>query len=123
MAELFLQDFEPKIVARPEDEYSYDFLASFENDKGGINTVGVIVKATDKAVPLKYSLDRKLYKRLVHSNLPGLLLVVDVKQNKVFFWWPQKIESAENSTARSVTIPVTEADDSIKHRLRKRFVG
>jgi len=104
-------------------DYGYDFLVSFENDQGGINTVGVVVKATEQSVPPQYPLARNVFNRLVHSNVPGLLLVVNVKQNKIYYWWPKHIDGPERSAARSVSIPVTEADERIKKDLRKRLAA
>jgi len=46
MAELFLQELNPKFLARPTEDFGFDFLVTFKNPKGGLNTYGVEVKGT-----------------------------------------------------------------------------
>src|SRR5438045_3430855 len=82
MAELFLESLDPVSVARPPQDFGYDLLVAFKNSKGGINTFGVEVKATQRPVPSRFVIDKRTYDRLAHSTIRGLLLVADVTHNK-----------------------------------------
>ncbi|MCP4399841.1 MAG: DUF4365 domain-containing protein [bacterium] len=123
LAELFLQDLNPSFVAKPTPDFGYDFFIGFPNANGGINNYAVEVKATERPVPSRFSINTKLYERLANSNIPTLLLVVDVKQNRLFYAWlsPQVIEG--HRKARTITIPVTEVDDVVKEKLRQQLAG
>jgi len=123
MAELFLQDLQPEFVARSTDDLGYDFLVGFTNPKGGINTVAVVVKATPQVVPSRFLIKRRLYDLLTHSNIPGLLLVVDVKQNKLYYASPAAVGAIKDRRADSIAIPLTEIDGKTTDDLRKQLVG
>jgi Domain of unknown function (DUF4365) len=123
MAELFLQELEPNFVARSTiSDFVFDFLIGFPNAQGGINTFAVEVKATEKPIAGKYVVRSKVYDVLAHSNVPVLLLVVDVKNNVFYYAWPS--DHPEVSRLRdSVRVPVIRVDDATKHDLIARMAG
>ena len=84
IAELFLQDLNPSFVARPTSDFGYDFLIGFPNTGGGINNCAVRVEATERPVPPRFPIDAETYRLLAHSNIPALLIVADVKRNRLF---------------------------------------
>lgn len=124
IAELFLQDLNPTFVAKPTSDFGYDFYLGFQNANGGINNYAVQVKATSRPVPSRFPLHTKLYKLLTHSNIPALLIVVDVKQNKLFYAWlsPEMSKNVQE-TKTTIRIPVTEVNDLVKEELRKKLSG
>ena len=124
IAELFLQDLNPSFVAKPTSDFGYDFYLGFQNANGGINNYAVQVKATSRPVPSRFPINTKLYKLLTHSNIPALLIVVDVKQNKLFYAWltPGLTEDGQE-TQTTIRIPVTEVNESVKEELRKKLSG
>ncbi len=122
MAELFLEGLEPVSVARPPQDFGYDLLVVFKNSKGGVNTFGVEVIATQRPVPARFVVDRPTYDRLAHSTIPGLLLVADVKQNKLFFAWPPRVDT-RRSESSSVSFPLTQIDSKTQAELHKRLVA
>ncbi len=124
LAELFLQDLNPKFVVRatPSD-LGYDFLVGFPNSQGGINNTAVEVKLTEKPVRHHFPFPRSQYYVLAHSNIPTMILVIDVKRNKIFYAFPS-IDITKNSPENSsIMIPVTEIDDKTKEELRDRLTG
>lgn len=123
MAELLLQDLRPTFVARAGRNLGYDFYAGFPNSKGGINVTAVEVKATDRPVPARFSINRRTYERLAHSNIPVLLLVADVKQNRLFYAWPRPDGASERRRSDTVAMPLVEIDDRAKAELRGRLAG
>jgi hypothetical protein len=123
MAELFLQDLEPTFLARPATDLGFDFFVGFSNLKGGINTTGVVVKATPQRVLSRSDVDSRSYRRLANSNIPGLFLVVDVKHNRLFYAWPASDEPTRNGKHKTIALPVTEVNHKTKVQLRKRLAG
>ncbi len=124
LVELFLQDLGATFVSDPRSDTGYDFIVAFPNGKGGTNFSAVEVKATDRPIGHFYSLDKKWYTRLAHSNVPSLLLVVDAKQNRLYHAWPGEGDvKTLNSDARTVRVPVVPIDDTVKEQIRERLVG
>jgi Domain of unknown function (DUF4365) len=118
MAELLLQEFDPVSLARPSTDFGYDFLVSFTNSRGGINTFGVEVKGTEKEISSTFGVEKRVYDRLANSNIPMLLLVTDVKHNRLFYHWPHPQNTSKSHIVR---IPVTEINEEAKRDLRHRF--
>ncbi|MCA9154384.1 MAG: DUF4365 domain-containing protein [Planctomycetales bacterium] len=88
LAELLLQELAPQFLVQPTtDTLGYDLLAGFANQQGGVNSYAVQVKATEKPIGDSYRFRRSDFDRFVHSNLPTLLLVVDVKRNQLGYGW------------------------------------
>jgi len=115
MAELFLQRLRPVTLGRSTtDDLGYDFLVTFKNKMGGINTFGVQVKGTESPVPASFIVDKKAHQRLTHSTIPGFLLVANIKQNILLYGWP-------DSTDRHIQLH--ELNDEAADELRKRLVN
>jgi len=115
MAELFLQRLRPIAVGRSTtDDLGYDFLVTFKNKMGGINTFGVQVKGTESAVSPSLVVDKKLHQRLTHSTIPGFVLVANIKQNVLLYGWP-------DSTDRHIRLH--EVNDEAARELRKQLVN
>ena len=120
MAELFLQDLGPQFISRPTtSDVGYDLLVGFSNKKGGINTFAVEVKSTERPPKLKFTLAKRTFDRLSHSNIPGLLLVADVKQNRMYYaWLDSKVATAGDDI---ISIPIAELDDRNKKSLKREL--
>jgi hypothetical protein len=123
LAELFLQELEPRFLSRPSADLGFDFLVGFANPDGGVNTFAVEVKSTEQAISSPFPIDKKSYLRLVSSNLPGLLLAVDVKQNKLFCAWPERDSADLIGWSAKIKGPVIEINDATKNDLRKRLLN
>jgi hypothetical protein len=119
MAELFLQELKPDAIVRQTADFGLDFLVTFRNSRGGINSFGVEVKSTDQEVQLSFGIDRKIYNRLAYSNTAILLLVANVKQNKLYFAWIDKRRA--HSGAATVMISLTQIDEITKMELRRKL--
>lgn len=119
LAELFLEELDPVFVSRPTEDLGYDLLVGFSNQKGGINTFAVLVKHTEHAPALRFPISQSTLNRFAHSNIPGLLLVTDVKENLLYYGWLNRFGSNGNRSAASV--PLTKIDDIAKCDLHKEF--
>ena len=123
LAELFLQDLGATFVSRPTDDSGIDFIVAFPNGQGGTNLSAVEVKATEHPVGEFYALDKKWYRRLAHSNVPSLLLVVDAKHNRLYHAWPSEAEPKLNSDIRTVQVRIAPIDEEVKEQIRERLAG
>ena len=121
MAELFLEDLSPQFVARPTTaNLGYDLLVGFPNEKRGVNSFAVVVKATERPPGKRFQFRRQMLDRFAHSNVPGLLLVADVKQNKMYYAWLAS-EHLNGAHGANVSIPVIELDEATTKQLKKQF--
>ncbi len=119
MAELFLQELEPDFIARPtSDDLGYDLLVGFPNEKKGTNIFAVEVKATERPPAERFQIVRRTYERMAHSNVPGLLLVADVKHNQLYYGW---LRSRVVRDTANVAVPLTELDEEGKNTLRTQL--
>lgn len=118
LAELFLQDLGAEFVARPTVDLGYDFFVGFNNSDGGLNVAAVEVKATDRPVDLHFPVQKRVFRRLANSNIPVLLLVVDVKENRLFYALPDACTACEDSGGNTISIPLTVVDETTKSELR-----
>jgi hypothetical protein len=120
LAEVFFQELKPKFVTRPPTpDVGYDLLVGFPNDKSGINTYAVEVKSTEEAVGPRFPIERKAFNRIVHSNVPGMLLVVDVKHNRLYYAWLRPNGEARGTA--TVSIPMIEVTEATKAELRRQL--
>jgi hypothetical protein len=119
MAELFLQELEPQFLSRPTSkDVGYDLLAGFINKKGGINTFAVEVRSTQHAPGARFLLPRRTFERFAVSNIPGLLLVADVKATRMYYAW---LTSKRDNGTATVSIPLKEVNDATKKQLLKQL--
>lgn len=118
LAELFLQDLGAEFVARPTADLGYDFFVGFNNSDGGLNVAAVEVKATERPVKSRFPIEKRVFRRLANSNIPVLLLVVDVKENQLFYALPDDCTAGEDPGGNTVSIPLTLVDETTKRELR-----
>ena len=121
MAELFLQELDPSFLSQAPNraDAGYDLLVGFPNKKAGVNTVAVQVKATQRSVTSRAQIPREDFDRLVNSNIPALLLVADVKRNRLYYAWLQAEDGRHGKDF--VSVPVTEVDEEQKKRLSEEL--
>jgi len=120
MAELFLQDLRPSFLVQPTFDAGYDFLMGAPNTKGGTNHFVVQVKTTVAPILGPFRITLKSYVSLAYSNIPAMLLVVDVKNNLLYFAWPAPgLERTDK--ARTISVGLRKVDDSVKSDLRSEI--
>ena len=123
LAELFLQELGPTFLSRPTQDIGFDFLMGFANREGGMNTYAVGVKGTEHEIATSFPIDKKSYRRLVKSKPPGFLLAIDVKQNRLYYSWPEREGVGLPTGNGTIRIPVVEINDKTKDALRKRLIN
>lgn len=122
MAELFLQELKPLFVARTDSlDWGVDFFVGFQNSRGGVNVAAVEVKATEGPVGPSYPLRQRTFHLLSNSNIPGFLLVIDVKLNRHYY---AELHSNEQSHGRTtVSVQLTEVTELTRTALVQRLQG
>jgi hypothetical protein len=123
LVELFLQDIGAMFLAKPDSDLGVDFLVAFENRSGGLSLSAVEVKVTGQPVPEKFPLARRTYARLANANVPGLLLVVDVKQNRIFHAWPNAEFLKGRAERNTISVSLAEIDVAAKESIRGLLAG
>jgi hypothetical protein len=123
LAELFLQELEPEFLARPTADFGYDFFAGFRNPRGGINIIAVEVKSTQKVTSNLIEVAKTKYVQWANSNLPVLLLVVDVKQSEYYFAWPNPDAPDQHQRSDRIHVSLVRIDDKSKGELRNRLAA
>ncbi|WP_437905052.1 DUF4365 domain-containing protein [Sorangium sp. So ce327] len=121
MAELFLQGLDPLFVGRNSVDLGFDFIVGFRNPRGGLNLVAVEAKATGRPVKSKFQISRHLHDILSKSNVPGLLLVVDVKTNRYYCAELTSRKEDEYKGKDTISVPVVELNEESRIALAKRL--
>ncbi len=106
----------------------YDFFVGFASSKGGMNTYAVEVKATDRLVTSHYLLHapRRVLDYIASSNIPVMLLIADVKRNRLYYAWGDSIPKPngdDSNKSVAVKVPVTPIDDETKGALRAKLTA
>lgn len=118
LAQLFLEDLQPKFVAKAPQYFGLDFIVGFDNSRGGVNLVAIEVKSTER-MHTRFQLSRKTLDLLGNSNVPGMFLVIDVKSNTVLYYLAPP--GRANAELITVTVPLIEVDEKQRVYLRKLF--
>ena len=127
LAELFLQDLKPQhLLEVTTPRAAYDYFVGFKTKSGATVTIAVEVKATQHPVRDHFMLitTRSHLDTLTRSNLPVLIIAVDVKKNQLFFSWASDIDPHKSSELRNhcrINLPVKEANDATKAELLARI--
>lgn len=120
MAELFFQDMDPLFISRPTaNDLGYDLLVGFSNDRAGINMFAVEVKGAERPPRKAFRLFRSTFDRIAHSNIPGLIVVADVKQNRLYYAWLRPEDAKEGSDTASVQL--IEVNPATKRQLENQL--
>jgi hypothetical protein len=116
---MFLQEIGSRFVARPtRTDLGFDFLVGFPNRRGGVNFTVVEVKATGQSIRGKYKISTTQLARWMNSNLPTLVLIVDVKNNDIYWAWPAAPSTPRTADHTMVVVPVIKDDVTSRESLR-----
>ena len=100
LAEQFLLGLKPDYVTEmPGSDLGFDYIAFFTKPDKAPVAVAVQVKTTERGINGRYAFPAAQLSRLFHANLPVLILVIDVKNNEIYFNWIKDAVSAEQASA------------------------
>ena len=122
--ELFIDDLKPAVALSAPNlaEATADYLVGFTNPRGGTNLCLVEYVATDKPVNVRRRWSQAERDRWVNSNVPVLVLAVDVAQNQMFYAWPADVVDSSDRSAARVEMTLAAVDAGAKREIRRRLV-
>ncbi|MEB3312457.1 MAG: DUF4365 domain-containing protein [Snowella sp.] len=92
-------------------EHLFDYMVLFLKPDGSPVTIAITVKATEEEINGVYPVKVSELNKLKNSNIPVLILVIDVKRNHYFFNWVKNISQLDESES-------LKSDQSIEAPLR-----
>ena len=89
LSQEFLFELAPKqaIYTGDEPDHLFDYMALFPKSDGSLVTIAIAVKATEEEIEGAYPFKVSDLEKFKNSNIPVLILVIDVKRNKFFLNW------------------------------------
>jgi hypothetical protein len=124
LAQLFLTELNPISVNHGAKDDLFDYTVTFAAPNGVLRLIVVEVKATEKPVKDKYPFRVDVIRRLSTVNVPVLLLVVDVKNNAIYYTWARAAAELlpQDSDKTTFPVPVKRADEH-KEELLQEILG
>jgi hypothetical protein len=85
----FLFEIEPDDLIYTGDhaDHLFDYMALFLRPDGSPVTIAIAVTATEEEIEGVYPFKISDLEKFKNSNIPVLILVIDVKRNKIFLNW------------------------------------
>lgn len=118
IATLFLQDLKPEMLlhATPPNRFG-DYFAGFRTKNRRHVTIMIEIKATENPVTGPFR-----FYGSANSNIPVLIMVVDVKANEIYFNWLSKAKTVSGShpsgrTTSTLSVPLRKATETTKKEL------
>lgn len=92
LAEFFLRELNPKFLAQASFQGAvWDYLAAFKGKEGKLVNIAIQVKGTEAPILSEHVFPGPPnWMGSVNSNLPILVVVVDVKTNSLAWNWASK---------------------------------
>ncbi|WP_150107196.1 DUF4365 domain-containing protein [Pedosphaera parvula] len=90
----------PKFLAQATFQgATWDYMAAFQTKAGRLINITVKVIATEKPIPeeMIFVMSNKQANEILNSNLPILIVVVDVKTNSIACNWVSKATVSHSS--------------------------
>lgn len=90
LAEMFLRDLNPKFLAQASFQGAvWDYMVAFQTTGGKLIHVAVQVRATEQPFSAKFTFAAlpQQVNQFLKSNLPVLILIVDVKTKSYAWNW------------------------------------
>jgi hypothetical protein len=108
----FLFELAPKqaIYTGDHADHLFDYMALFLKPDGSPVTIAIAVEATEEEIEGVYPFKVSDLEKFTNSNIPVLILVIDVKRNQCFLNWekkaivPERKDSLNSEQVVSVTL-------------------
>lgn len=121
LAQSFLLDCGARLIESPD--LAVDYLALFRENDESFQIAGVELETTERPLPDAITISAGLIARAARSNVPTLLLVIDVKLNKFAFAWLDEIARANGVPKRGkVRVPLLDGEQH-RHEIRERVLS
>lgn len=130
LAGLFVLDLEPDYLGKPNSPSApYDMIATFERPDGGLISIAIEVKGTEKplADPFRVLLSRSQMHAVEKSNIPFVIVVVDVKTNDIGFNWANRLVNRDGRVLMTshgrYDLPIRRNTQDERLRFREEIFG
>jgi hypothetical protein len=128
LAEQFLLELQPdSVVANRSEGVPFDFIAFFTTPDYTPVIIGVEVKATQQEISGRHPFPANQALRLLRSNIPVLVVVIDVKTNEVYFNWIKDAIPAEKqaglSDVHTCSLNLRKSSEEEIHLLRNEILA
>lgn len=127
LAEQFLLDLAPSYLSAVQSQdLGIDYMAFVQKADGTPVVIGVEVKTTQHDIKGRYSLPSSQVRHLLNMNVPVLILVVDVKDNNIYFNWVKEALSEEQkasldkTSSCNIQLRMSTADE--REKLRQEII-
>lgn len=122
IAEMFLQDLGPLNLLHVTDGSPFDYIAGFQARPGRPVMIAIVVKATELPIQGHCPIyaNKATLEAWTHSNLPVLIVVVDVKANEIFYNWASTVDLISDPSIKGhgfIEVPVRKVTHSTKVQL------
>ena len=114
------------IYTGDDPEHEVDYMALFSKPNGGLVMIAITVKPTEEEIkgvyPFKVS-ELEMFKK---SNIPVLMLVIDVKRNQYFLNWANNViikESANAGSEKSVSVLLRHGTPEVIQQLKQEIMN
>lgn len=128
LAQQFLLDLQPdSVVACDGVNPPFDYIAFFTSADTTLVTVGIEVKATQQDFGGRYPFPTRHARVLLKSNIPVLVVVIDVKATQIYFNWIEdaipKDKQALLDSVKSCRLQLRKSSAEELIRLRTEILG
>lgn len=130
LAESFLLGLRPdELRVIKNSDVGFDYVAFFSTADSASVLIGVAAIATEQEVNGDYSFQVAQLKRLQNSNIPILIVVLDVKRNGIYFNWAQDAapEKYKETLSKRSKLPIKlrkatlEEVEKLKQEINAKF--
>ena len=123
----FLFEIEPHDLIYTGDhlEPLFNYMALFLKPDGSPVTIAITVKATEKEIKGVYPFNVSELEKFKKSNIPVLMLVIDVKWNQYFLNWAANVminESANSGSEKSVSVLLRHGTPEVIQQLKQEIM-
>jgi hypothetical protein len=124
LAEFLLRDLNPKFLAQATFQGAvWDYMAAFQSKQGKLINITVEVKGTENPIRDEFIFPAppQQVNQFVNSNLPVLILVVDVKTNSFAWNWASRAKVVKDPHVRGhalIRLPLIKGRREAFHQLR-----
>jgi hypothetical protein len=124
----FLFEIEPDDLIYTGDhaDHLFDYMALFLKPDGSPVTIAIAVKATEEEIEGAYPFKVSDLEKFKNSNIPVLILVIDVKRNKFFLTWAKNaIVTGQKESLNSeqfISVPLRQGTPEEIQKLKQEII-
>jgi hypothetical protein len=119
----FLLELGAISAAAPPVGIGFDYLAFFKSNDI-VTIIAVEVKTTERQIKIRYTVPYSVLHRLQRLNIPALIIVVDVKQNDIYFTWVKDAAASLSTTSgHTISINLRKSTAEEREKLRQEILA